>query len=472
MNDGAMTPAGEAAGDEAARGAGMTGDLDLLVAARSGLESLVKRELSRLGYEGRGAQPGRVLFRGDLRAIARTNLWLRTADRVLVRLARLEGCRDFDALFDLAEGVDWARWVPRGASIHVRGRSLKSQLSSAPACQKTVKKALIEKLKAQWDTQTVEESEPVMVVEIEMLGDAATITLDTTGPSLHKRGYRNLVGEAPLKENLAAAMVMLSEWSPERPFIDPFCGSGTIPIEAAMLARNIAPGMARRFDAENWTAIEKSTWVAARGEAREAVLSGGGLSIAGYDIDDDVLTLARQHAERAGVAADVHFQRRPFEQLSSSRSGGTIVTNPPWGERLTDRVAIARTYESMAEVFNRLPGWSVSVLTPRTDFEEVVGRIAERRRKLHNGTIECTLYMFDGASSSIPDEPAAATFSGRAGKVEAPAAARPQSPRVELAERTLRQAELFSNRLATRLKHLRKWAAREEITCYRVYDRD
>lgn len=446
--------------------------LDLIAVTRSGLEAVAARELRAMGYDAKPYQPGRVHLAGDLRAMARANIGLRTAERVLIGLARFE-CRDFGVLFDTAASLAWERWIPRGAMIHVNGRCVRSRLSSAPACQGSVKKAIVERLKRAWGAEMIEEREPRIVVEIEIHEDHASLTIDTTGPSLHKRGYRDLVAEAPLKETIAAAMILLAGWTPEHPLIDPFCGSGTIPIEAALIARGIAPGLSRPFAAESWGTIEPGVWAAAREEARGTVRRDLPTPhIAGYDIDEEALSLARRHAERAGVAADVHFQRRAFAELRSSRRGGFIITNPPWGERLGDQRAARALAESMPAVFNRLPAWSISVLTAQADFEEAVGRIADRRRKLHNGTIECTLFHFRGEAHAGEREDAAPRFFGRAGAVKSPAAARAASPAAALESRTMKQAELFRNRLSSRVKHLRKWAAREGLTCYRLYDLD
>ncbi len=444
--------------------------LELLAVTRSGLEAVVARELADLDYDAKGTHPGRVLFHAGESAIARTNINLRVADRVLIRLAHFEA-RDFGVLFDRAADTPWERFIPRGAAITVRGRCVRSQLSSAPACQSIVKKAMIERLRRAWHTDIIDEREPMIVAEVELFEDHASLTLDTTGPSLHKRGYRDLVSEAPLKENLAAAMVQLSVWRPDRPLIDPFCGSGTIPIEAAMIARRIAPGVTRAYSAEAWGTIDAALWEAARDEARANELHDApALHIAGYDIDEEPLSLARRHAERAGVTRDIHFQRRAFAELRGGRDHGVIIANPPWGERLEDHLAVQALYESMPDVFNRLPTWSVYVLTPRNDFEELLGRVAERRRKVHNGTIECTLYQFLGPRPESDDVPV--PFRGHTARVYSPAAKRELSPGAAAAARTVKQQELLRNRLDSRVKHLRKWATREGISCYRLYDRD
>src|SRR5208283_187668 len=255
-----------------------------------------------LGYEPKIIQPGRVLFTGDESDICRTNLWLRTADRVLVRLDFFEA-RDFGELFDRTRALPWEDWLPVEAEFPVSGRSVKSQLSSVPACQKIVKKAIVERLKAAYGIEWFVETGPKYSVEVALLNDQAMLTIDTSGPGLHKRGYRPLTGKAPLKETLAAALVLLSVWRPERPLIDPFCGSGTIPIEAALIGRNMAPGLGRTYSAEAWPRLPAVLWEAARQLAREAALPKLPLRIIGTDADEGVLGLARFHAEKAGVAA-------------------------------------------------------------------------------------------------------------------------------------------------------------------------
>ena len=369
--------------------------LDLVATSTFGLEAVVVRELEALGYAARSTQTGRIDFAGDEGAIARTNLRLRCADRVFVRAAAFE-CADFDTLFDVASEIAWENWIGPEDAFPVSGRSIKSMLSSVPAVQRTVKKAIVERLMRAHGVTHLPESGPVVAVEIALLKDAATLLLDTSGAGLHKRGYRDLVGAAPLRETLAAALVDLSFWKRGKPLIDPFCGSGTIAIEAAMAGRNIAPGLSRTFAAEDWPALDEEIWTRAHEEARDLELPDLGERVIATDIDEAALSLARRHAHRAGVAADIHFQRLPFSELSSNREYGCIVTNPPYGVRLDDDSEVRRLYESMGEVFARLPTWSFFVLTSWRDFERILGRRADRRRKLYNAQIECTYYQFHG----------------------------------------------------------------------------
>jgi 23S rRNA (guanine2445-N2)-methyltransferase / 23S rRNA (guanine2069-N7)-methyltransferase len=377
-------------------------DLQLIATSAVGLEAVVARELKALGYEATIRQTGRIAFAADETAICRTNLWLRTADRVLVEMGSFEAT-DFGQLFDRTFALPWEAWIARDAAFPVNGRSIKSQLSSVPACQKIVKKAIVEKLRKAHGTQTLPETGPQFTVEVALLENQATLTLDTSGPSLHKRGYRKLVAEAQLKETLAAALVMLSFWKPERPLVDPFCGSGTIPIEAALIGRNLAPGLNRTFAAEAWPRIDARLWAEARAEARDRAGPGLPLKIIGTDIDEQVLGLARYHAGQAGVADDIHFQQREFRELTSKKEFGCVICNPPYGERMGDGGDLEALYAAMPLVLRRLKTWSHYILTAFPDFESLVGRPADRRRKLFNGRIECTYFQFYGPRPRGPD---------------------------------------------------------------------
>lgn len=369
--------------------------LDLFASTAFGLEAVAIRELENLGYDAKGVQPGRVGFVGDDRAICRVNLWLRSAGRILIRFGEFTAT-DFGQLFDQTYGLPWENWLPRDACFPVNGRSMQSQLSSVPACQKIVKKAIVERLRSAYRTSELPETGPLVTVDLSLLKDVATLCLDTTGPSLHKRGYRKLVGEAPLKETLAAAMVQLSFWRPDRPLIDPFCGSGTIPIEAAMIARNLAPGLLREFPSEAWPNIAKRLWAEAREEARGQIVPLTELQILGTDIDGSALQLARHHAELAGVGDLIHFQQKDFRDLTSRRKYGCVICNPPYGERIGEEAEVAQLHDLMPQVFARLDTWSFFVLTAFPEFEKRMGRPADRRRKLYNGRIECTYYQYHG----------------------------------------------------------------------------
>lgn len=382
--------------------------LDLVATSTFGLEAVVARELEALGYPARSTQTGRIEFEGDERAVARANLHLRAADRVFVRVAAFEA-PDFDALFETTYEVPWEEWIGPEDAFPVSGRSVRSTLSSVPAVQRTVKKAIVERLMQAHGVRSLPETGPVFPVEIALLKDAATLLVDTSGSGLHKRGYRDFVGAAPLRETLAAALVELSFWKRGKPLVDPFCGSGTIAIEAAMIGRRMAPGVGRTFAAEDWPVFDESVWAEAHEEARDLELPDLGEPIVASDIDEGALALARRHAERAGVAADIRFERRAFAELESELEFGCIVTNPPYGVRLEEDSDVRRIYESMRTVFARLPTWSFFVLTPWRDFERIVGRKSDRRRKLYNAQIECTYFQFHGPRpGGVKDETPAA----------------------------------------------------------------
>lgn len=369
--------------------------IELIATATFGLEAVVSRELERLGYEQRSIADGRVTFTAGEVAICRANLWLRSADRVLLKVGSFPA-HDFGELFDRTKALPWNEWLTADAAFPVRGKSVRSQLASVPDCQALVKKAIVEKLKESHRQDWFEETGPAYGVEISILKDEATLTIDTTGPGLHKRGYRTLSGPAPLKETLAAGLVQLSFWNPDRPLIDPFCGTGTIPIEAALIDGNVAPGLNRTFAAEGWPRLPAKLWDDARCEARDLAEDHPELQLAGYDVDADVLSLARHHARQAGVEASIHFQQQPFADLTTGRKFGCLICNPPYGARMGDRPQAEAIYREMADVFPRLETWSHYILASHPDFEKLVGRRADRRRKLYNGRIECTYYQYHG----------------------------------------------------------------------------
>lgn len=458
------------------------------------------RELQALGHEAKIMGTGRIAFEGDDAAFCRANLWLRTADRVLLRLGTFEAT-DFGQLFDQTHALPWEEWIGPDAEFPVNGRSVKSQLSSVPACQKIVKKAIVEKLRRAHGTDILPETGVTYSVEVALLENQATLTLDTSGASLHKRGYRKLVGEAQLKETMAAALVLLSFWRPDRPLVDPFCGSGTIPIEAALIGRNLAPGLHRSFAAESWPRIAAHHWQAAREEARDLARPGLPQRIIGTDIDEEALSLARYHAAQAGAADDIHFQQKDFRDLSSGKEFGCVICNPPYGERMGQLDDLEALYASMPLVLRKLPTWSHYILTAFPDFERLVGRQADRRRKLYNGRIECTYYQFHGpkpglarretvnAPSTASDERSTASALETASRMDADlsasavqrrgvsqaVAAAPTKPMQAfggLRAKAREQADLFARRLTARAKHLRRWPTKRGITCYRLYDRD
>lgn len=477
--------------------------LDLIATAASGTEAVVKRELAALGYTARTTTPGRLLFLGDMNAICRTNLWLRAGERVLIQMATFPAT-DFGVLFDATAAVPWERWLPRDAEFPVTGRSHHSQLSSVPACQKIVKRAVVERLRRAHNIEMLPETGPRFAIEISIRDDVATLTLDTTGTGLHKRGYRRLVGEAQLRETLAAVLIQLSYWRPGRVLVDPFCGTGTIPIEASLIGRNIAPGLRRDFTFGTWPTFDHDLMKQARDEAQAAIKPPLEERIIGYDIDPEVLSLARYHAEQAGVADDIHWQERAFSELRAKAEYGCIITNPPYGERLSNEAEIEQLYRTFPLVLRRLPTWSHYILSSRPDLEALVGQTADRRRKLYNGPLECTYYQFygpkpprDGERKSQPSKDVAnATTSeiaeldllpplgGEGGgggqlppeltpkKTSSPPPAKPLPAFGGLQSSAARQAEEFANRLRNRARHFRRWPTKRGITCFRLYERD
>lgn len=370
-------------------------NLQLIATCPMGLEALVARELQDLGYTDTHTENGRVNFVGEPADICRTNLWLRTADRILIKMGEFEA-RTFDQLFEGTKAIDWAAFIPRNGEFPVQGRSHKSQLTSVPACQGIVKKAIVEKLKLSYHTEWFPEDGDLYAIEVQLLKDRAQIVLDTTGPSLHKRGYRKLVTEAPLKETMAAAMVLLSRWRPDRPLYDPFCGSGTIPIEAAMIGWNIAPGLRRSFTSEPWPIIGQGHWDDAQDEAFDAVKDDVPLDIAGSDIDAQAIEVAVAAAAKSGLAKELTLRTLPVAEVKLTGDYGCIITNPPYGERLgTDREA-DRAIRELGDIAAAASSWSLFALSPSREFERDYGKPAHKKRKLFNGRIECALYQYLG----------------------------------------------------------------------------
>ncbi|OXM84165.1 THUMP domain-containing class I SAM-dependent RNA methyltransferase [Paenibacillus rigui] len=369
--------------------------IELIATCPMGLEAVVAREVRDLGYDQVTVENGRVLFQGDEMAICRANLWLRTAERVLVKMGQFKAMT-FDELFEGTKALPWPEWIPENAEFPVEGRSHKSQLSSVPACQGIVKKAIVESMKQRYGTEWFRETGARYVIEVAMLNDIATLTLDTTGIGLHKRGYRKLVTEAPLRETMAAAMVLLSRWRPERPLYDPFCGSGTIPIEAAMIGWNLAPGLRRTFAAEAWPIVPETLWADARDEAFDLVRDDVPLEITGSDIDSEAIDVALAAAKAAGLAKELSLQVVPVAKARPRGDYGVVITNPPYGERLGDRDEVERVLRQLGGVTSQLPTWSTFILSPSKQLEHYMGRKADKKRKLFNGRIECNLFQYLG----------------------------------------------------------------------------
>ena len=382
----------------------------LIATSSFGLESVVAQELRNLGYRDLRVENGRVTYAGDEEDIARCNIWLRTADRVLIKMAEFTAT-DFEELFQGAQNVRWEDMIPANGKMHVTGRSVQSRLASIRDCQAIVKKAVIKAMNRKYHTVQFPETGPLHKIEVGLLKDVATLTMDTTGRGLHKRGYREETGEAPLKENLAAALVLLSRWKPDRILADPLCGSGTIAIEGALIGRNIAPGIKRSFVSESWEAIPRKIWDGVRSDARtkEHNLS---FRILASDSDGLVLKKARDNAVQAGVGDFISFQRLPVEEFRSNRKYGCVICNPPYGERVGDPKGVARLYRTMGEVLMRLDAWSLFILTAHPEFELLFGKKANKNRKLYNGDIKCYFYEYFGP---LPPRKATRTEHGAEG---------------------------------------------------------
>lgn len=369
---------------------------ELIATSAFGLESIVAKELKRLGYKDLRVENSKVTYIGDEECICKSNLWLRCADRIFIKLAEFTAT-SFEELFQGAKNIDWADYLPEDANFIVNAKSVKSQLFSLSDIQSIVKKAIVEKMKDTYEVEWFEESGSVYPILVSILNDTVTISLDTSGEALHKRGYREKGNAAPLKETLAAAMVILSGWRYDRNFVDPFCGSGTIPIEAAMIARNIAPGLNRKFACEEWDFIISSlTWKKVRKEAYEAIIYDKKFNIFGYDIDSKIIPIARQNAVKAGVDDCIHFQTQSVTDLSSHKHYGTIVCNPPYGERLSEKSDVELLYKNMGNTFTKLDTWSYFIITSYEGFEKCFGKKSDKNRKLYNGRIQCYYYQYLG----------------------------------------------------------------------------
>ena len=368
---------------------------EIIATSAFGIESVTAREISELGYKDILTENGRVTFRGDFDDIARANVCLRTADRILIKLAQFKATT-FEELFQGVYAVEWADILSPDAFIHVVGKSVKSTLVSVPDCQSITKKAIIAKLKLKFGKEIFPEDGAEYRISVSILKDIVTVTLDTSGAGLHKRGYRSLAGEAPLKETLACSLLLLSYWRGERLLVDPLCGSGTIPIEAAMIALDIAPGMNRGFAAERWQNFDYDAFERARNEAKQRVRTDLNLNIYGSDIDPKAIELAMRHAEEAGVDEYIRLKQMNVADLASKEKYGFIVTNPPYGERLGESREAEELYRVMGKTFSALDTWSFYVITSNPYFEKNFGRKADKRRKLYNGKLECQYYQYFG----------------------------------------------------------------------------
>lgn len=370
---------------------------DLIAPCHFGLESVLKREITDLGYEVTQVEDGRVTFLGDAEAVCRANIFLRTAERILIKAGNFHA-ETFEELFQGTKSIPWEAFIPEDGKFWItKAASVKSKLFSPSDIQSIMKKAMVERLKEVYHIEWFKESGQSFPVRVFLMKDEVTVALDTTGESLHKRGYRKLTAKAPIAENLAAALLMLTPWKKDRILVDPFCGSGTFPIEAAMMAAGIAPGMNRSFTAESWRhLIPARQWYDAVEEATELMNPDVDTDIQGYDIDDTMVSIARENARLAGVDKLIHFQKRRVDQLSHSKKYGFIVTNPPYGERLEEKQNLPALYRVIGERFKSLDSWSLYLITAYEQAENALGLKAAKNRKIYNGMMKTYFYQFPG----------------------------------------------------------------------------
>jgi len=370
----------------------------LVATAAMGLEAIVAQEVKALGYE-TTVENGKVYFQGDETAIARTNLWLRVADRVKIVVGQFPA-KSFEQLFESVKALPWEKYLPVDAAFPVSGKSVKSKLFSVPDCQAITKKAIVERMKQHYKRLGfLDESGATYKIEVSILKDVATLTIDTSGAGLHKRGYRQVQGEAPLKETLAAALIQVSKWNPNRPFVDPFCGSGTIALEAAMFGQNIAPGYNREFISEDWPWMKAQIWDAVRDEAESLANYDQPLEIVGSDIDHRMVSIAQENATEAGFGELITFKQMQARDFTTQFSDGVMIGNPPYGERIGDVEVVEQVIRDLGKVMKNYPTWSVYMLSSMKNFEELYGRQATKKRKLFNGFIETNYYQFWGQKS-------------------------------------------------------------------------
>lgn len=368
---------------------------DIIATSAMGLESIVAKEVRDLGYDCQ-VENGKIMYKGDQSAIARSNLWLRSADRVKIKVAEFKAY-SFDELFEKTKALNWEDYLSADVEFPVSGKSVKSQLYSVPDCQAIVKKAIVDRLKSKYkQVSWFEETGPLFKIEVSILKDLVTLTIDTSGAGLHKRGYRTGQGEAPLKETLAAALIMLTNWKPDKPFIDPFCGSGTIPIEAALIGQNIAPGFNRDFVSESWSWMDSKVWDEARNEAEDLADYDQYLDISGCDIDHRMVEISKANSFEAGLGDLIDFKQMQVRDISTRKEYGVIVGNPPYGERLGEKKAVEQMYKEMGEAFKKLDTWSIYMITSNPDFEQFYGKPATKKRKLFNGFIRTDFYQYWG----------------------------------------------------------------------------
>ena len=370
---------------------------ELIAPCHFGLEAVLKKEILDLGYEIAQVEDGKVTFLGDAEAICRANIFLRTTERILLKVGSFKAVT-FEELFQGTKALPWEEYIPQDGRFWVKkANSIKSKLFSSSDIQSIMKKAMVERMKQGYGVSVIPETGADYPVRVSLYKDIVTVALDTTGESLHKRGYRKLTSKAPIEETLAAALIMLTPWNKDRILVDPFCGSGTFPIEAAMMAANMAPGMNRSFLSEDWKQIiPRKCWYEAMDEAQEMVDDTVSVDIQGYDLDPEVIKAARANAELAGVAHMIHFQQRPVSELSHPKKYGFLITNPPYGERIEDKKNLPALYTQIGDRFKALDSWSAFIITSYEDVEKYMGRKADKNRKIYNGMMKTYFYQFLG----------------------------------------------------------------------------
>ena len=371
--------------------------IELIAPCHFGMEAVLKREILDLGYDVSKVEDGKITFIGDMEAVCYANVFLRSAERILIKVGTVHA-ETFDELFEGTKALPWEQYIPENGRFWVaKATSIKSKLFSPSDIQSIMKKAMVERLKSVYHKEWFTEEGPSYPIRVAFMKDEAVIGLDTSGESLHKRGYRRLTSKAPITETLASALILFTPWKKDRILVDPFCGSGTFPIEAAMIAANIAPGMSRSFLAEQWSnLVPKKSWYNAMDEAQELVDDKIETDIQGYDIDPNVVKAARENARLAGVDHLIHFQQRPVSALNHPKKYGFVITNPPYGERIEEKANLPQLYREIGEAFQRLDCWSEYVITAYEDAEKYIGKKADKNRKIYNGMMKTYFYQFLG----------------------------------------------------------------------------
>ena len=371
--------------------------IELIAPCHFGMEAVLKREILDLGYDVSKVEDGKITFIGDMEAVCYANVFLRSAERILIKVGTVHA-ETFDELFEGTKALPWEQYIPENGRFWVaKATSIKSKLFSPSDIQSIMKKAMVERLKSVYHKEWFTEDGPSYPIRVAFMKDEAVIGLDTSGESLHKRGYRRLTSKAPITETLASALILFTPWKKDRILVDPFCGSGTFPIEAAMIAANIAPGMNRSFLAEQWSnLVPKKSWYNAMDEAQELVDDKIETDIQGYDIDPNVVKAARENARLAGVDHLIHFQQRPVSELNHPKKYGFVITNPPYGERIEEKANLPQLYREIGEAFQRLDCWSEYVITAYEDAEKYIGKKADKNRKIYNGMMKTYFYQFLG----------------------------------------------------------------------------